>query len=120
MGTDKVTVDVKAEADGTLVEIKEKADSTVEVGQVLAVIKLGGEPSKTAEKMVPAAAPAATPAAAPAAAPAASRPVPVATSKTPSTSTFSAPAPPKAPLKAGSEKAALEWWSSSWRKQWYG
>mmetsp|Transcript_48403 Transcript_48403/g.128178 ORF Transcript_48403/g.128178 Transcript_48403/m.128178 type:complete len:428 (-) Transcript_48403:279-1562(-) len=42
--TDKVTVDVLATKAGTLKEISAEADQSVEVGQVLAVIELGGSP----------------------------------------------------------------------------
>jgi len=65
--TDKVSVEVKAEENGTLVEIVAQPDSTVEVGQALAVLKPGGEaptqaaaPAKEAPAAVPAA-PAPTP-----------------------------------------------------------
>jgi len=63
--TDKVSVEVKAEENGTLTEICVDADATVEVGQKLAVMSPGGEaPPKEAAPAAPAAAPAA-PAAAP-------------------------------------------------------
>jgi len=63
--TDKVSVEVKAEENGTLTEICVDADATVEVGQKLAVMSPGGEaPPKEAAPAAPAAAPA-TPAAAP-------------------------------------------------------
>lgn len=42
--TDKVTVDVLATKAGTIKEINAEADQSVEVGQLLAVIELGGAP----------------------------------------------------------------------------
>jgi len=75
--TDKVSVEVKAEENGTLVEILAGADSTVEVGQPLAVLKPGGEaPPKAAAAAAPVAkpAPAAAAPAKPAPKPAAAAP----------------------------------------------
>mmetsp|Transcript_77152 Transcript_77152/g.226292 ORF Transcript_77152/g.226292 Transcript_77152/m.226292 type:complete len:425 (-) Transcript_77152:83-1357(-) len=64
--TDKVSVEVKAEENGTLVELLAESDATVEVGQALAVLKPGGEaPPKAAAEPKPAAAAAAPEAAAP-------------------------------------------------------
>lgn len=53
--TDKVSIEVKAEENGTLQEILAQPDETVEVGQKLAVMKLGGEPPAKAPTVAAAA-----------------------------------------------------------------
>jgi len=85
--TDKVSVEVKAEENGTLVEILAGPDSTVEVGQALAVLKPGGEaPPKAAAAPKPAAEAAAPAAAAP------SKPAPKPAAAAPKPAAAAAPA----------------------------
>lgn len=70
--TDKVTVEVMADAGGTVMEIHAAIDATVEVNSPLCTLQEGGTasaPSPQAEKAAPAAAPTAAPAAPAAAAP---------------------------------------------------
>jgi len=88
--TDKVTVEVKAEQDGQILELKVQADDTVEVGSVLAVMGPPGEGG------VPAAAPAA-------AAPAAAAPAPAAAAPAPAAPKAAAPA--AAPVAAAAPSA---------------
>jgi len=95
--TDKVTVEVRAEAAGTLTEIVAGPGSEVAVGAVLGVIGAAGAAS--AKKAEPAKA-------APAAAPAAkAAPAPVAKPAAPAPAAAAPPAPPKA---APAPKAGIE------------
>lgn len=87
--TDKVTVEVKAEQDGQILELKVQADDTVEVGSVLAVMGPPGEG-------VPAAAPAAAaPAAAAPAAASAPAPAPKAAAPAAAPAAAAAPSAPQ-------------------------
>eukprot|EP00933_Yihiella_yeosuensis_P070980 TRINITY_DN79153_c0_g1_i1.p1 TRINITY_DN79153_c0_g1~~TRINITY_DN79153_c0_g1_i1.p1 ORF type:complete len:216 (+),score=64.93 TRINITY_DN79153_c0_g1_i1:67-714(+) len=114
--TDKVTTDVKAPQNGTLVTIKAKADETVEVGQVLCVFSPGGEaPPKAAAAPTPTPTP--TPAAAPSAA--AATPAPAAAPSTPTPT--SAPTAYKAtPPAKPSGPPIKTFFTNPWMKQWYG
>ena len=73
VSSDKVEMEVPAQAEGTLVEIRVEAGTTVPVGQVIAVIAKDGEAVATKPATAPAPA---KPAAAPA--PAAAKPTPAA------------------------------------------
>jgi len=89
--TDKVTVDVKADQDGQVLEILVQADDTCEVGMPLCVLGPPGAGAPAAS--APAAAPAAEAAAAPAAAPAAAAPAaPAAAPQAAAQTTVAAPA----------------------------
>jgi len=104
--TDKVSVEVKAQENGTLVELLAQPDETVAVGQVLAVFKPGGEaPPKAAEATpAPAAATKAPAAAAPTATPAAA---PAAPKPAPSPAPTSAPSP-TVPAAGGREERRVK------------
>mmetsp|Transcript_95340 Transcript_95340/g.294034 ORF Transcript_95340/g.294034 Transcript_95340/m.294034 type:complete len:216 (-) Transcript_95340:87-734(-) len=124
--TDKVSVEVKAEENGTLEELLAKADDTVEVGQELAVLRLGGAPAPkaAAAPVTPkAAAPPAAPAAecaAPAAPPAASAAAPSPPPAAAATAPKPAPTPARPAAPRGGKRAAVPFWEVSYRKHWYG